>query len=419
MTELLIIADDLTGAIETGVQLAKQSISTRVIPDPEIDFQKLISQSEATVLVFNTESRHIHPKEAAERVRNVVKMAKTSGIKQFYKKTDSTMRGNIGAELEAFIHGTGQRTLAFIPAHPKLKRFTRKGFHYIDKQLLHETEFGRDPLEPIEISYIPEILNKQTGIAINLIDLAKFGQLPVDEGILIFDCQSEHDLKKTGDFLLNNGLHNAIAGSAAMGEYLPQLFQLRAVKLKTPKLHGPILFINGSLNSVSLDQVKYASDKGVKTLSIPAELLSDSNFQKNQYFFSLLSQIKFEVNSGLDVILNSTSINTPADINSSNKECMKPDDFKLISEQIGLIVTSILKKVHLNTMTVFGGDTLMGIMQALNCEYVEPKLELVPGVALSLATIKNEVIQFVTKPGGYGDQDVIFQILDYMKKSNL
>ena len=146
MNELLIIADDLTGAIDTGVQLAKQGISTRVIPDPETDIQKRFSQRDEAVLVFNTESRHIHPGKAAERVKNVVKKGLISGIKKFFKKTDSTMRGNIGAELEAFMLETGQRYLAFIPAHPKLKRFTRNGFHYIDEQLLHETEFGRDPL---------------------------------------------------------------------------------------------------------------------------------------------------------------------------------------------------------------------------------------------------------------------------------
>ena len=87
MTELIIIADDLTGAIETGVQLAKQGISTKVILNSNVDFQRIFSEKEDSILIINTESRHIHPKEAAERVKHVVEKAKFSGVKRFYKKT--------------------------------------------------------------------------------------------------------------------------------------------------------------------------------------------------------------------------------------------------------------------------------------------------------------------------------------------
>lgn len=38
MILLLIIADDFTGALDTGVQFAAHGVSTRVIVDPEVDF---------------------------------------------------------------------------------------------------------------------------------------------------------------------------------------------------------------------------------------------------------------------------------------------------------------------------------------------------------------------------------------------
>jgi len=34
----------------------------------------------------------------------------------------------------------------------------------VGDRLLHQTAFGRDPLEPIEVSYIPAILKQQTTI---------------------------------------------------------------------------------------------------------------------------------------------------------------------------------------------------------------------------------------------------------------
>ena len=132
MAELLIIADDLTGAIEAGVQLSKQNITAEVVIDSNSDLTPVLNNKNITALVINTESRHILPEEAAQRISSVLNSVKNSGIKYFYKKTDSTMRGNIGSELEAFLKGTNRSVLPYIPAHPKLKRFTRKGFQYID-----------------------------------------------------------------------------------------------------------------------------------------------------------------------------------------------------------------------------------------------------------------------------------------------
>lgn len=390
-----------------------------MILNSNFNLQKLFSEKDTSVLIFNTESRHIQPKKAAERVKKVMEKAQLAGVKRFYKKTDSTMRGNIGAELEAFLHVTTQKSLAFIPAHPKLKRFTRKGFHYIDDQLLHETDFGRDPLEPIKQSNISKILHLQTGTNINSIDATKEEQLPQADGILVFNCQSEPELKTICDFLLKVGLHHAIAGSAAMVELLPQLFQLKSLKMKIPKPRGPILIVNGSLNKISLDQVKYAQDKGVKMVSLDPELLSDNSFYTNPYFQSLLTQIKASIETGQHIILNSTLIDDQVDVNYSNKKHLKPDHFESISKQIGLIVSAILDKFPLPTLAVFGGDTISGIMDAMSCEYIEPKLEILPGVALSLATVNNKGIQLVSKPGGYGDKDVILQILDFINKSKL
>ena len=419
MTELLIIADDLTGAIETGVQLAKQGISTKVILRSNVDLQSVFSEKEDFVLIINTESRHILAKEAAERVKQVVIKAKLAGVKRFYKKIDSTMRGNIGSELEAFLHETAQQFLAFIPAHPKLKRFTRKGFHYIDDQLLHETDFGRDPLEPIELSNISEILHLQTDININSIDAPKEEHLPQADGILVFDCQSEPELKTIADFLLKVGLHHAIAGSAAMVELLPKLYQLKPANLKTPKPQGPILIVNGSLNKISLKQVKHAHNKGVKMISILPELLTDNNFYDNPNFQSLLSQIKAAIESNKNIILNSTGIDDQSNDNFSINKRLKPDHFELIAKQIGLIVSAVLDEVHLSSFAVFGGDTISAIMQAMSIKYIAPKLEILPGVALSLVNMKNKDIQLISKPGGYGNKEVILHILDYINKSKL
>lgn len=413
MVEFLIIADDLTGAIETGVQLAKQGISARVIHNPDTDLNHILHEIDSAVIVLNTESRHIDQKEAAERVGRVVKISRERGIKHFYKKTDSTMRGNVGAELQAFQEETGQNSIPFIPAHPKLKRFTKEGYHYIGDQLLHETEFGNDPLEPIEVSFIPSLLQKQTNLEVSLVARSGYDSIPKNRGILVFDCQSEKELKKIGEILLKNNLHHSIAGSAAMCEWLPTLFNLKSENSELPKFHKPTLLVNGSLNKVSLNQVRFAHEKGIKIITLAQKLLSSSNLKKSPYFSQILTEVQEEIQEGRNVILSSSDIQ--AELNKKNYD---KAEYGVVSKQIGTIVAAIINEVDIRSLSVIGGDTLMGIMNRLNCDFVAPITEILPGVGFSIASFKNQSIQILTKPGGYGDKDVIVQIFNVIKESN-
>ena len=97
MILLLIIADDFTGALDTGVQFAAHGIRTRVVVDPEVDF----AAQEAQVLVIDTETRHLPASKAYEVVAGLTRRALDAGVRYIYKKTDSALRGNIGAELTA------------------------------------------------------------------------------------------------------------------------------------------------------------------------------------------------------------------------------------------------------------------------------------------------------------------------------
>src|SRR5690554_6649577 len=130
MVKLLVIADDFTGALDTGVQFSTQGIQTLITTRRDIDFENL--DEEISVLVVDIESRHIPAKEAGGRVRSLVIRAKNSGIEFFYKKTDSTLRGNIGEELTALLESTGSKQLMFIPAYPQNGRTTAKGYQYVN-----------------------------------------------------------------------------------------------------------------------------------------------------------------------------------------------------------------------------------------------------------------------------------------------
>ena len=144
MEKLWIIADDFTGALDTGVQFAARGASVRVLPwgDPPED------GADAQVLVIDSESRHLSPEAARRAVFRLASLAKERGVSFLYKKTDSALRGNIGSELAAAMEAMGGERLAFVPAYPRLGRTTRGGIHYVDGCPRRRACSGMTPSSP-------------------------------------------------------------------------------------------------------------------------------------------------------------------------------------------------------------------------------------------------------------------------------
>lgn len=87
----LIIADDFTGANDTGVQLRRRGFPTEVLFSG-----KPVCQDKSVVI--DTESRTVHPDHAYEIVSHALEQVDFSQFRHIIKKIDSTMRGNIAME---------------------------------------------------------------------------------------------------------------------------------------------------------------------------------------------------------------------------------------------------------------------------------------------------------------------------------
>ena len=164
MIRLFIIADDFTGALDTGVQLAAQGACTRVITRPDADLSAVAPEVE--VLVLDAETRHLSPEAAAAIVGGAVRSAVRLGVPYIYKKTDSALRGNIGAELTAVLRESGCRQLPFLPAFPQIGRCTRGGVHYIGDTPVAGSVFGQDPFEPVTRSCVAELIAHQSDVPV-------------------------------------------------------------------------------------------------------------------------------------------------------------------------------------------------------------------------------------------------------------
>ena len=131
MVKLLIIADDITGALDTGVQFVNYGIMPLLLVQQRVEYEKY-KDNIIEVLVIDAETRHMKAEDAYRVVYQLVREAAEAGVKFIYKKTDSGLRGNVGSELSATLQASGQKFLAFLPAFPKMNRVTSGGIHYID-----------------------------------------------------------------------------------------------------------------------------------------------------------------------------------------------------------------------------------------------------------------------------------------------
>ncbi len=369
---LLIIADDLTGANDTGVQFAKQSIDVLVSIRHDQNWQAFAHDCQ--VLVVNTESRHLNSDEAFQRVYDVARQGAQLGISQFYKKTDSTLRGNLGSELAALLEATNESELFFAPAYPKLKRTTRHGLHFVDGVPLHQSSFAIDPLNPIHEASIPIIIAQQTGLAV-----APFESLATATSaaaIYVVDAETDEELRIVARLLHHKKL---LAGSAGLAEFLPATMKLQTAPVMPPTLSLPMLLVNGSLHEASLSQVVHAAQHGWTVIEATPET------NAAQIVAALRTKHRLVITTSLNLVSAQ------------------------FTQRLAMLVAQILDQIFLPAIAVFGGDTLAAIAEARGWTAFRPRTEFLPGVPLVQVCGEDDLI-LLTKAGGFGSVDLIAKI---------
>ncbi len=135
---VLVLADDFTGANDAGVSLAEAGMAV------EVAFTAGQASS-VRALILNSDSRAMSAAAAADKVTALLRGAATFTAYWQVKKIDSTLRGNPGAELEAMMTVQNCRVAVVAPAYPAAGRHTRDGRCYVRGVALDQTEFASDP----------------------------------------------------------------------------------------------------------------------------------------------------------------------------------------------------------------------------------------------------------------------------------
>lgn len=411
MIRLLIIADDFTGALDTGIQFQGKHTALRFDQKPDSYLKGLAPNTQ--VLIVDAETRHLPPQEAGAVVGRIAADAAAAGVVCIYKKTDSGLRGNIGAELAAVLKHSTEQVLHFVPALPQLNRITKSGIQYINGQEVASSVFGRDQFEPVKQSCIADIIAQQTSVPVTLAASVE----TVQQGIAVYDAATVSDLKKIARDLKADGKFRLLAGCAGFAQMLPELLGIAVTATLPPKLPSKLAMICGSINPVTLAQMDAAESSGARRIRLTVQQkLNDGWIGSNQWRCDVM-EIEALLRQEGSTIVECDGLGDLEGLSACQEKLgLRLEQMRCrISETMGLLLKTFLEDGLEATWMVTGGDTLMAFMHLAGLHEMAPICEYAPGVVLASVRLNGKTVYLLTKSGGFGENCLL---LDLEKKLN-
>lgn len=415
MIKLLIIADDFTGALDTGVQFAGKGIATKVLsrfPTGKTELEQI----DAEVLVVDAETRHLLEDKAYERVCKLVERAKEIPIPYIYKKTDSGLRGNIGKELEAALAASGERYLTFIPALPAMNRITVNGIQYVDGVPIHKSVFGRDPFEPV-VSPRVEDLFRNVSIKTAVYRESSCCERGGEREIGIFDATNERQIEIIARKLIAHGQMGVMAGCSGFASVLGNCLKLETKKMPIPAITNKMIVVCGSVNEITKQQIEYAERNGIKRVTMTPAQQFTRGYLDSEEGNAWLKGLKCDCDRDITCVIE-TGISDQKKVAEYRKEYKIPleEARAAISKTLGKILKRLFEMGLEATAMIIGGDTLAGFIAEMQCEEITVYRELALGTVLSSIKIGERDQWIISKSGGFGEPELLTEIDQMVKR---
>lgn len=427
-----IIADDLTGANDTALQFQLNGADTNILLNTDIEPSGSDMQQ---TWAISTESRNISPQEAFEKVKQATNFfVEKISPDFFYKKIDSTVRGNIAVETLSMLEVLGWDAAIVIPAFPQESRITVGGYHLLNGVPIERTEMARDPHSPIYESHLPTLLKQQLGENLtDLIDciylktvihgagpiLLEINKL-IEKGvkIIVADAVSTTDIEQIVLAIQKSNYKILPVGTAAAGKVLsntwfPLSEDNEVLSVKLPTL--PKFIVSGSATQITSSQIdKFEQCEEYEENSLIIEL--DMNTVTSGVEDELVDRIASNLTNNNIVLVHTSKLLKNFD--GFSQETMNADFTKsglanTVTDFLAELTRRVLEKKKAVLITL-GGETSYKCCNAINANQLKLIDEVLPAIALSKNANSDQWI--VTKSGNLGGCSTLIEILKYFEK---
>ena len=422
MQKYIVIADDLTGSNATCSLLKKIGLRAASI----LKLQNGMKY-DTDVISYSTGSRGLDKEEAYKKVSEAIKILKDKNVLVYNKRIDSTLRGNIGAEINAMLDNLeDDRIAVVVPAYPDSKRIVVNKTMLVNGVLLENSDAGKDPKTPIKTSCVETLIQKDCKYSSTYFDLGDIEQ-PIEKlikkiqksteksRVLIFDTVNNEDIIKISRAIIQSNINIITVDPGPFTLYFSKELQ------KEKHLEKKILMLIGSVTETTKKQIEYIlQEEDIFLVKMKVE----SFFEKESCIKEIERVISF-IKKGIESY--ELFLITTSPIGDEKKLDLKEIAHKLNTtvEDVSKIIANTLTETAVRVLKetqkfegVYssGGDITIALLEKLKAIGVEIREEVIPLAAYGRiigGDFSN--LKLVSKGGMVGDETVIKLCLHKMK----
>jgi uncharacterized protein YgbK (DUF1537 family) len=427
MLKTVIIADDLTGANDTGAILAQNGLKVGTLLKTS-DIDKF---NDFDVLCMTTNSRGIAPSDAYERVKNAANLFKNKEGLFFSKRIDSTLRGNVGVEIDSIIETLGDDTIAIVVASfPNSGRVSIGDFLLVNGVPLEKTEVAKDPTSPVKTSVVTEIVKIQSKYNIGYVSLDKvlkgadvvknevLDKVKDNNRIVVIDACTISDINVIAKACVESKLRFVAIDPGTFTAAVAKVLYKKEEKLK---VREKVLCGIGSASNLTREQINFLKLKCnpliVRTNTI--EFLDRENREKE--INRVIKEVTDKENNYNVLVVTTTTdesdvldfIEIKDKYNLDKKQCAN-----LITDAISEIVYGVMKKLgdKIGGVYTSGGDVTEDFCTKIEAAGMDVKDEVIP-LAIYTRIIGGvfDGKPMITKGGLVGGKDTLFTCISYLQ----
>ena len=410
-SEIAMIADDLAGACDTGIEFLHAVGRVTVIIDS--DAHEVDNDQHEGLFVWNTESRSLSPSEAYRKVRRACKSAVSKGTRIIVKKTDSAFRGPFGREIAAVMDELQIDLCYIVPAIPAFGRVTRKGVQYIDGIPIAESFYRHDPKQPVTESQVVKIAAVGVDRPIGALELEmlrspekhKHLERLIASGvkIIVVDGESQQDLERSVNLFLQRPGRLLFVGGQGLGNALAKQCVPNAEKdswTSVPK--GGIVTVCGTLHPQTRKQINFAaSEYGFDPIVLHVDTKSK------------LSAMEAEVEKTTISLMNQLDRCGVGFLVSPEKPI--PDPY-IVEKALAHVIEKTYDRTRLSALILTGGATAYRVCNHLKVTQLKLRQRISSGVVLT-QTPDLYGMAIGMKGGSLGEVDAIQIMIDVLQSS--
>lgn len=422
MQKYIVIADDLTGSNATCSLFKKIGLRAASILKLQGDINY-----DVDVISYSTASRGLDKEEAYKKVSEAIKILKNKDVLVYNKRIDSTLRGNIGTEINAMLDNLEDDRIAIvIPSYPDSGRIVVNKTMLVNGVLLENSDAGKDPKTPIKTSCVESLIQKGIKYSSTYFTLSDIEQ-PIEEivkkiqeaikksRVLIFDAVNNEDIIKISKAIIHSDIDIVTVDPGPFTLYYSKELQ------KKNHLEKKILMVIGSVTATTKKQIEYIlQEEDIFLVKMKVE-----DFFEKETCLKEIERVIAYIKKGIasyDLFLVTTSPigdEKKADLQklAENLNTTVEEISKIIANTLTETVVKILKETEkFEGVYSSGGDITIALLEKLKAIGVEIREEVIPLAAYGrLIGGDFPNLKLVSKGGMVGDEKTIKLCLHKIK----